>query len=394
MKILRIVYDWPDKNTIQEGLAPAPYELSLAQIRLGHKIVVLCGNLNGKNFKRRRFKTELANGLITVYNMPRALAGLGPFLTTSVVLVPSYLYLKFKFKPDIVHNHGHLGVWFLLYKFLFGWLDKTPVVGHFHILAKSREDALRKQKDKLSFLTKYWEYPIHKFNDLLMSKVSAHIIAVGNDLANDIKRFYKVRDRKISVVESGVDSVRFNKDDEKYDYGFTEDSVVMGNIGRLSKRKNIDKLVSALSKLDDKYKLVLCGTWDKHYKDFVQKLAENLKVSHRVKYFDSTSYFEIDPLFRGIDIFVLPSSYEGLPKVILEALSSGSKVIASGFTILHEIPDLHFLNEITADEIATKVKEVDSAPSNYTATRKLIENYYGWDVKASQIDDIYNSLKS
>ncbi|MDQ5981608.1 MAG: hypothetical protein QG570_358 [Patescibacteria group bacterium] len=394
MKILRIVYDWPDKNTIQEGLAPAPYELSLAQIRLGHKIVVLCGNLNGKNFKRSRFKTELANGLITVYNMPRALAGFGPFLTTSLVLVPSYIYLKFTFKPDIIHNHGHLGVWFLLYKFLFGWLDKTPVVGHFHILAKSREVALKKQSDKLSFLTKYWEYPIHKFSDLLMSEVSAHIIAVGNDLANDIKLFYKVRDRKITVVESGVDTIRFNNHEEKYDYGFSEDSVVIGNIGRLSKRKNIDKLVSALSKLDEKYKLVLCGTWDRHYKDSVQKLAENLKVSNRIKYFNSISYFEIDPYFRAIDIFVLPSSYEGLPKVILEALSSGSKVIASGFTISHEISDLHFLNEITVDEIANKINEVDSTPSNYPASRKIIENFYGWDIKAAQIDDIYNSLKS
>ena len=49
MNILRIVYDWPDENVITEGLAPAPYELSLSQTRLNNTVYVLCGNLNGKN---------------------------------------------------------------------------------------------------------------------------------------------------------------------------------------------------------------------------------------------------------------------------------------------------------------------------------------------------------
>lgn len=394
MRILRIVYDWPDKNTIQEGLAPAPYELSLAQIRDGHKITVLCGNLNGKNLKLKRFKVELSNGLITVYNLPRALRGFGPFLTTSLLIPLYYLYLKVTLKPDLVHNHGHLGVWLLLYKYLFGWIDKTPFVGHFHILGKSRERALQKQSAKLSFLTKYFEYPIHKFNDLLMTKVCTQLIVVGGDMIEDLKQLYKVRGDRIHLVESGVDSVRFHKNDDRFNFGFSEDSVVVGNIGRLSKRKNIDKLVASMQYLDEKYKLVLCGPWDKKYKENVGQMIIDLHLEHRIKNIGSLSYFEIDPYYRGIDIFVLPSSYEGLPKVVLEALSSGCKAIASGFTIQHQIPDLHFLSEIETKVIADSIVRTQEGPADYEGTRKIIENYYGWDIKATQIDQIYRLLSN
>ena len=40
MKILRIVYDWPPP---WYGLAPAPYEMTVAQTKLGHTIDVFCG---------------------------------------------------------------------------------------------------------------------------------------------------------------------------------------------------------------------------------------------------------------------------------------------------------------------------------------------------------------
>src|SRR3989344_3395987 len=94
MNILRIVYDWPGKNVITEGLAPAPYGLSIAQARAGNKVYVLCGNLNGKNLKQGKFHYTLEDGKIEVYNLPRALNHLGPFLSTSVAVLPYYFYLK------------------------------------------------------------------------------------------------------------------------------------------------------------------------------------------------------------------------------------------------------------------------------------------------------------
>ena len=40
MKIARIIYDWPPPWS---GLAPHPYELTLAQLKLGHEVEIFCG---------------------------------------------------------------------------------------------------------------------------------------------------------------------------------------------------------------------------------------------------------------------------------------------------------------------------------------------------------------
>ncbi len=341
-KILRIIYDWPDENVITEGLAPAPYELSISQAKLGHKIYVLCGNLNGKNLKRLNFKYALENNKITVFNLPRAIQGLGPFFTTSPFTLFYFLALKVTGKIDIVHNHNHLGLCFLIYKYLFGWLDKTPVVGHFHIVAKAREKVAKAQKDKIPFFTKYVEFNLHKLSDFLLTKVSSQMVAVSQDVLEDVKQIYHVPDTKISLLETGVNTDRFKKEGEIADLGFLPEDKVLINIGRLGKRKNIDILVDSLKFLPQEYKLVLVGKWDSSkFKNKVDEIIFENHLKGRVRFLGSVSYFDIDRYFRSAAGFVLPSSYEGLPKVVVEALASGCKVLASGFSMQEKIPDIH-----------------------------------------------------
>jgi len=124
MKILRIIYDFADKNVAAKGLGPGPYELSVAQgNRKDYEVFVLTGNLNGKNLKEFRFHYDLCNGKVHVYNLPRALWKFGPFLTSSVLVLPYYLFLKIFKHIDVVHNQQQMGVWFLLYKKVFGRLE-------------------------------------------------------------------------------------------------------------------------------------------------------------------------------------------------------------------------------------------------------------------------------
>ncbi|PIR43566.1 hypothetical protein COV24_01955 [candidate division WWE3 bacterium CG10_big_fil_rev_8_21_14_0_10_32_10] len=394
MNILRIVYDWPDENVITEGLAPAPYELSLSQTRLNNTVYVLCGNLNGKNLKKLNFSYSLNNNKVFVYNLPRALKYFGPFLTTSVFVLPFYFYLKITKRIDIVHNHGHLGVWFLLYKYLFKFIDKTPVIGHFHNTAKGREQAILLNGGCINFFSKCFEYPIHKFSDYLMVHVCNHIVMVSKGNIEELVNLYKADPNKISLLESGVDTKRFIKKGAKEDFGFNENDIILGNGGRLSKRKNIDILVKSLCYLPDQYKLVLWGPWDTSFKNKVQKIIDENGLKDRVKYLGVISYFRVDSFYRSCDLFLLPSSYEGLPKVVIEALNSGCKVIASGFETDKDIPNLYFLNKIKPSSIANNIKIVYSKPSKYEKTRSIIEKYYSWDSKARLLAGIYKNYVS
>lgn len=389
MNILRIVYDWPDENVITEGLAPAPYELSVSQAKLGHKIYVLCGNLNGKNIKSRRFHYKLENGAIEVFNLPRGIKQFGPFLSTSLFVLPYYFYLKLTKKIDLVHSQGHLGVWLLLYKYIFGFIDKTPLIGHIHITAKGREQKILEQGIKLGFWTKYFEYPMHKLSDSLTGKIANQVVTVSKDNFVELKNLYGYDLAKVHLLESGVDTKRFSRGGEKKETSFEKNAIILGNIGRLSKRKNIDVIVESLKFLPDNYKLALWGKWEVGFDKVVNKVIDQNKLSLRVKYLGPVSYFEIDKAYRAIDIFLLPSSYEGLPKVVVEALSTGCKSIASGFTMDKEVPNMYFLEKIDAKVLADLILKVSKNPDEYEGARKVIEKYYSWDSKAFDLEKIY-----
>lgn len=393
MNILRIIYDFVDENNITEGLAPAPYELSLAQAKLGHKVYVLCGNLNKKNILAKKFKYELASGGVVVYNLPRGLRGFGPFLTTSVFVLPYYFYLRVFKKITLVHNHQHMGLWFLIYKRIFGFIDKIPVVSQIHITAKGREQIFKEKKDKVPFLTKNVEHRLHKFSDFLQTKVANKLVVVAEDVKQELINYYNVPPSKITIVESGVNTDRYKKQGDSLKTGFTKDSIVLGNIGRLSKRKGIHLILKALTVLPENYKFALWGEWDKDYQKELSELIKKSNLKHRVQYFGKVSYFDVDKAFRAVDIFLLPSSYEGLPKVVLEALACGNKVIASGFKIKLIVDNLYFLQSLDVNHLIKEIKKVNSSPNKYESTRRVIEENYSWNTKAKEVDKVYNLLK-
>jgi len=392
MNILRIVYDWPDENVITEGLAPAPYELSKSQVKFGHKIYVLCGNLNGKNIKAGKFHYSLENGQIKVYNLPRALTGFGPFLTTSIFVLPYYFYLKLTKKIDVVHNQGHMGVWLLLYKSIFKNIDTTKFIGHFHNTAKGREEFILGQGQKLPFLTQYFEYPIHILSDKLQIKVAEYSIFVSQELLNEAIKYYQADPQKLKVVETGVNTTKFTKEGEKIDFGFDPDSIILANGGRLSKRKGIDILINSLNHLPEQYKVVLWGKWDEKMKEIINKIVKENSLENRFKYLGPIPYFQVEKYYRSADYFILPSSYEGLAKVLLEALYTGSKVITTLFASNVKIPNLYMLKENNPKNLASLILQISQNENKYQETKQILDKNFSWDAKAVEVDLIYKKV--
>ena len=390
-RILRIVYDFADKNVYTAGLAPNPYELSLAQAKLGHKVYVLTGNLNGTNLKKLCFRYELEDGNVVVYNLPRAIWKFGPFLTSSIFVLPYYFYFRLTRKIDIVHNHQQLGVWFLLYKWVFGFIDKIPVVHTNHGVIKEREKSSIRSNAVLSFMTRYFEYPIHKCSDWLSTKVANVLVAVSENTKKEIIRYYHPK-QEVIVVENAVSADRFSKNGKKVNLNFKRDSVVLGNIGVLSKRKNIDVLVESLRFLPSKYKLVLVGRWQKKLERKTLTIIERFQLQERIKIVQRQSYWILDKYYRAIDIFILPSTHEGLPKVAIEALATGCKTIGSGFTISMSVPNMYYLSKVSPRSIANKILEVAQKESDYKGTRKIIEKSYSWKSKAIELDFVYKKV--
>jgi glycosyltransferase involved in cell wall biosynthesis len=107
---------------------------------------------------------------------------------------------------------------------------------------------------------------------------------------------------------------------------------------RLTGWKGIDGLIQVLAELPDTG-LVVVG--DGPLGDELRTLARTLGVHERVRFVGTVPKVQVPGYLKACDVFVLNSTYEGLPHVLLEALAAGLPVIAtdvggSGEVVEHE----------------------------------------------------------
>ncbi|HHL3303799.1 TPA: glycosyltransferase family 4 protein, partial [Bacillus cereus] len=102
-------------------------------------------------------------------------------------------------------------------------------------------------------------------------------------------------------------------------------------VGRLSKEKGIKYLVGAVRILKDAgYKISLKAVGDGNYKNELLQEIESLGVQKEIELLGGINNRELLlDLYANADIFILPSLTEGTPKVLIEAMSQGTPVIAS-----------------------------------------------------------------
>lgn len=138
-----------------------------------------------------------------------------------------------------------------------------------------------------------------------------------------------VRKDKCVVVYNGIDGSVVPKrspSEVRKSLGIKEGATVIGTVGSLIKRKRVELLLQAFSRMKDVEEMICLVVGDGTEKDNLKKAAEALGVKERVIF----TGFSPDALsfINSMDIFVSPSEKEGLPRVILEAMLMGKPVVA------------------------------------------------------------------
>lgn len=99
---------------------------------------------------------------------------------------------------------------------------------------------------------------------------------------------------------------------------------IVGGMGRFDRQKGFDVLIEALETLPG-VSAVVAG--DGPERDALMQSARDRSVSDRFSIVPWTS--DIGPFLRSLDVFVLPSRFEGLPLALLEAMATGTPVVAA-----------------------------------------------------------------
>lgn len=116
--------------------------------------------------------------------------------------------------------------------------------------------------------------------------------------------------------------------------GVASDEVLIGLVGRISKQKNQKYAIRILNRLfrigGDKYKLVFIGDDDSIHNrqtSKLKKLLEGYGLSSQVIFTGAVS--NISKYYSALDLLWIPSLYEGLPTVGVEAQANGLCILAS-----------------------------------------------------------------
>lgn len=137
---------------------------------------------------------------------------------------------------------------------------------------------------------------------------------------------YDFSDKYIfDVIPNGVDTEVFRPSTNVK----TENNVNILFVSRLIERKGLQHIIPLLKNIQQESNKKVCLTvvGDGPYKDKLERLIAEKQVSNMVMFEGVKKGQELVEQYQKGDIFILPSSNEGMPNVVLEAMSSGLPVI-------------------------------------------------------------------
>ena len=160
-----------------------------------------------------------------------------------------------------------------------------------------------------------------------INKYATHKFACSESAGRWLFGDYEFDCGKVEIIKNAIniDKFKFNykkRLEIRNNLNISNRDIVIGHIGRFDEQKNHMFLLDVINKISEKdqnIKLILIG--DGHLKKSIQEKIINLKMEEKVIMMglvDNPSEY-----YSAFDIFVLPSLFEGLPVVGIEAQANG-----------------------------------------------------------------------
>jgi len=220
------------------------------------------------------------------------------------------------------------------------------------------------------------------------------VIAISETIAYEIKRNYHI---EVTVVPNGVLMPQISKcDDILRRYDLAKNKYIL-SVGRFVPEKGFHDLIEAFNQFPiTNYKLVIVGRAD-HPDRYSLNLEKKASKNNNIILTGFLTGKSLQELYSHAGLFVLPSYYEGLPIVLLEAMSYGLSCIASNIPANRnvELPRERFFKVGNVWELSKKIKEFVDKPLTDEERRKqlnVIFERYNWERIAEKTLEVYQSV--
>lgn len=304
---------------------------------------------------------------------------------------------------DFVYSHYWLSGW-VAQKLKESW--GTPFVQMFHTLGHMKQRILSHETTMPNQRIQT-ETEVMRWADGLVAATPAEYM--------QMLWLYRTDRRKIEIIPPGVNVERFHPVPDqglRESLGISDQAQYLLFVGRIEPLKAVDSILHALAILRNKDPLLLqhvClvvvggDPFDKSDAEMVwlQELARDLRVEDLVRFVGARDQNQLPAFYANAAAVLMPSDYESFGMAALEAMASGTPVIASrvgGLAYLVRDGETGYLVPVREPQaIAVQIAELLSAPDrrNRMGRRAAeVAQEYAWSNIVDRLLAIFDRVRS
>lgn len=309
-----------------------------------------------------------------------------------VILIPPYQKL-FRYHKElkrilkegnykIVHSHINTLSVFSLFA---AKCAKVPVrIAHSHSTTNKKEKKKNLMKQVLKPFSKLFA------TDYMCCSELAGRWLFGDKLYDE---------KKIYLLNNAIDLHKFEcnekiREEVRKELNIDEKTFVMGHIGRFVEQKNHNFLIEIFAELyKEKPNSVLMLVGQGPLQDDMKEKVEQLELSNNVMFLGQRN--DAARLYQAIDVFVLPSLYEGLPVVGVEAQAAGLLcVLSDDMTKETKVLDTTVFNTLnqSASEWAKTILTKSNEYTRQKTNDEMKNKNFDIDTEACKLEKVYYDL--
>lgn len=246
------------------------------------------------------------------------------------------------------------------------------------------------------FLIKTYRTLGEKF---LINKADITVCVSDNNLMEGQQLFDMSR---ATVIKNGINLKKFDRmssfKDIRAEFGIAKDTVLVGYIARITAQKDPITLLKAIAAVPSEVNLHFLIVGEGNMKEEALKLANELNILPRVTFVDFRE--DIPDILKAIDIYCLPSLWEGLSIGLLEAMAMGKAIIATAIDGTKEVID-HMQNgllippmspEKLAESFVLLATDKDLRDSLSSEAQQRIQENFNVEKMTRQVETLYQKV--
>lgn len=286
-----------------------------------------------------------------------------------------------KEKFDIVHSHMTLTNFYIL--FLAKIYGVKVRISHAHS-AFLEDNIIRKV--------------VFKSLKIMNVLFATHLMACGYIAGNFLYGKKRMENKEVIILNNAIDISKFKyntstrtKIKTKYNM---QNEICIGHIGRFTDVKNHKFLLDVfqeIKKINYNSKLLLIGDGERHSN--IENLVQKKGLSQSVVFTGNIN--NTNEFYQAMDVFVLPSLYEGLPVVMIEAQANGLPCLVSDNIDKNSAisDNVYFMNlKKPAILWAKTILKLAKSSRNKDSIALLSKQGYNIKIEASRLEKLYQLL--